>query len=197
LIKINASDDKAPSLEAGRSVRVRLGMAGMVASDRKQSGRDAGGRDEQICDPPRACRACLAASGLATDLTGDEIERLFELVDIRRLNEGDILVSECEDDSRLYAIARGAFEVSRRGGADRDIELACLSRGIMTGELGFLDGRKPGAIVRAATDGACAIALKRESLVSLVEVNPDLVFKLMFAVIRFANRTVDRMNTLS
>ena len=167
----------------------------MVANNTEESGRDAGGPDHQICDPPHACRACLAASGLAVELTNGQIDALFKVVDIHRLAKGDVLVSEGEYDNRLYAVARGEFDVSRRESADRDIQLACLRRGTITGELAFLDGLKRTATVRAASDGACAIALKRENLESLMEVDPDLALKLMFAVIRSANRTVDRMNT--
>lgn len=167
----------------------------MVASYTEKSGRDAGGPDHQICDPPHACRACLAASGLAAELTADQIDALFKVVDIRRLAKGDVLVSEGEYDDRLYAVARGEFDVSRHESADRDIQLARLRRGTITGELAFLDGLKRTATVRAATDDACAIALKRETLESIAELNPDLALKLMFAVIRSANRTVDRMNS--
>jgi CRP-like cAMP-binding protein len=169
--------------------------ADMVANTAGKSGRDASGSEHQICDPPHACRACLAASGLAVELTDDQIDALFKVINIRRLAKGDVLVSEGEYDDRLYAIARGEFDVSRHESADRDIQLARLHRGTITGELAFLDGLKRTASVRAATDGACAIALKRQDLESLVEVDPDLALRLMFAVIRSANRTVDRMNT--
>src|SRR3972149_5211446 len=74
-----------------------------------------GDRDEDlhVCDPPHACLGCLSMSGLAAELTKDQVEALFKVVDIRRLSKGEILISEGEYDDRLYAIAKGEFQVTR------------------------------------------------------------------------------------
>ena len=168
----------------------------MVASDTKNSGPYASGGDQHICDPPRACLGCLAASGLAAELTDSQVKALFGVVDVRRLSKGEILISEGEYDNHLYAIAKGEFEVTRGESADRDVPLIRLGRGTITGELAFLDGLKRTATVRAATDGACVIALERESLESMLAVDPQLVYKVMRAILRSAHRTVGKMDAV-
>lgn len=155
--------------------------------------RSSGG-DKRICDPPTACLACLAASGLSAELTDNEIEDLFKIADVRRLSKGEVLISEGEDSNRLYSIARGSFEVTRGANADREVELVRLSPGTITGELAFLDGLKRTATVRAATDHCCVIALERENLESILEANPRLVYKVMRAILRSAHKTVGAMD---
>jgi CRP/FNR family transcriptional regulator, cyclic AMP receptor protein len=153
-----------------------------------------GGQDEHVCNPPTACLACLAGSGLSAELTDSEIEVLFKITNVRQLSKGEILISEGDDANRLYSIAKGSFEVKRGASADREVELVRLGPGTITGELAFLDGLKRTATVRAATDNCCVIELERENLESILEVKPRLVYKVMRAILRSAHRTVGTMD---
>jgi CRP/FNR family cyclic AMP-dependent transcriptional regulator len=153
-----------------------------------------GGEDKHVCNPPTACLACLAGSGLSAELTDNEIEGLFKIADVRRLSKGEVLISEGEYANCLYSIARGSFEVTREASADREVELVRLGPGTITGELAFLDGLRRTATVKAATDNCCVIALERENLETILEVNPRLVYKVMRAILRSAHRTVGTMD---
>ena len=168
----------------------------MVSSNIEKSGTDTGAIGQQICDPPLACVHCLAASALTAELTDSEITALFKVVDIRRLSKGEVLISEGEQDDRIYAIARGEFEVARGESADREVQLTHLRPGTIAGELAFLDGLKRTATVRAATDGACAIALRRKDLESMLTANPTIPYRIMTAAIRSAHRTVGKMDAV-
>jgi CRP-like cAMP-binding protein len=148
----------------------------------------------QICDPPHACRRCLGDSGLAAELTESQIEALFAVANVRRLRKGEVLVGEGAFDNHIYAIARGEFEVTRREGLTHEVALMRLVPGTITGELAFLDGLTHTATLKAATDGACAIGLERESLESLLAVDPQLVYRVMRAILRSAHKTLGRMD---
>jgi len=166
----------------------------VVASNENYSGSHAHGADHQICDAPRACLGCLAVSGLGAELTDSQVKALFEIAELRRLSKGDVLIAEGEYDDHLFTIARGEFEVTRGEGADREVQLVRLGPGTITGELAFLDGLKRTASVRAVTDGSCVIALKRECLEPMLAVDPQLVYKVMKAILRSAHRTVGQMD---
>ena len=147
-----------------------------------------------VCDPPHACLGCLTMSGLAAELSEDEVETLFEAVKIRRLNTGEALISEGEFDDHLFAVAKGEFGVTRGQTGDDEVELARLGPGATTGELAFLDGLERTATVTAADDGACVIALRSSDLETMLGEHPQLVYKVMRAILRSAHGTVGRMD---
>jgi CRP-like cAMP-binding protein len=166
--------------------------ADVVASGIEGSSLTSG--DHQLCDPPHACRNCLGASGLAAELTEGQIEALFSVVHVRRLPKGEVLIREGEFDNHVYVVARGEFEVTRREGLDHEVALMRLGPGTISGELAFLDGLKRTATVKAATDGACALALEREGLESMLMDDPQLVYRVMRSILRSAQKTVGRMD---
>jgi CRP-like cAMP-binding protein len=131
---------------------------------------------------------------LSNELTDDQVEALFEIVDIRRLTKGEVLISEGEYDDHLYAIAKGEFEVTRGKTDDREVQLIRLHPGTITGELAFLDGLQRTATVTATEDGSCVIALRRAGLEGKLTEDPVLVYRLMRAILRSAHRTVGQMD---
>jgi CRP/FNR family cyclic AMP-dependent transcriptional regulator len=150
--------------------------------------------DTHVCNPPTACLACLARSGLSAELTDNEIEDLFKIADVRQLSKGEVLVSQGDDSNLLYSISKGSFAVTLRKTGDQEVELGRLGPGTITGELAFLDGLKRTATVKAATDNCCVISLDRKNLESLLEANPRLVYKVMRAILRSAHKTVGTMD---
>jgi len=167
--------------------------ADMAAIETSNTNRFGSG-EKRICDPPTACLACLAGSGLSAELTDGEIDNLVKITSIRRLSKGETLIAEGEHAGCLYSIATGEFEVVRVESANREVPLIRLGPGTITGELAFLDGLKRTATVRAATDDCCVITLERENLESVLEANPRLVYKIMRAILRSAHRTVGTMD---
>lgn len=145
------------------------------------------------CNPPFGCLDCLSASELSRELTPEQIKALFEVMSVHRLAAGEVLIAEGEYDDHLYAVAGGEFEVTRKDG-DHEVPLARLSHRAITGELAFLDGLKRTATVRATTDNACAIAIKRNDLEWLLRRDPQLVYRFMRAVLRNAHKTVSSMD---
>ena len=143
----------------------------------------------QGCNPPMDCVGCLWASALATELTVDQVERLFNRVEVRELSKNEILISEGDDDDRLYAIVKGEFVIYQTDSRGQESP-ARIGSGTITSELAFLDGPKRTATVKAENDKCCVIGLRRDQLETLLSDDPILVYKVMRAVVRSAHQTV-------
>jgi CRP-like cAMP-binding protein len=132
-------------------------------------------------------------SALAVELTGDQCAVLAELVSVRKLADGDVLVRQGTSDNHLYVIVAGALAVARQVEADGQwINLHLLGKGDLAGELGFMDGRPHYAALRA-TGPTQVLCLEREKLESLLEREPVIVYRVMRAIFRVVHVIVNRM----
>ena len=133
-------------------------------------------------------------SALAVELTGDQCGVLAELVSVRSLADGEVLVPEGASDNHLYAIVVGALAVARQVEADGQwINLHLLTKGDLAGELGFMDGRPRYAALRA-TGPTQVLCLEREKLESLLEREPVVVYRVMRAIFRVVHVILNRMS---
>lgn len=135
----------------------------------------------------------LSESALGAGLTADELNALANKIELRKLSKNEILISEGAEDSHLYAVAQGELGISRedhRGG----VNFGTLKAGMIFGELAFLVGLKRTATVKAETNDACVIALRREQLESMLSEHPQVVYKVMCSIVRSAYRTVNNMD---
>ncbi len=149
---------------------------------------------DEDCKPRSGCVNCVRASALGVELSDQELRTLCDAVDVRKLPKGEILISEGERDDRLYAIVSGKMEIYRVDDAGREISLQHVGPGEITGELGFVEGLKRTASVRAAEE-SCVVSLSRDRLESLLPDHPWLVYKLMRSVVRSAHGTVHNLDT--
>jgi len=60
----------------------------------------------------------LRNSALAVELTGDQCNVLAEVVTLRTLKDGEVLVRQGASDNHLYVIVGGALAVARQVEAD-------------------------------------------------------------------------------
>jgi CRP-like cAMP-binding protein len=135
----------------------------------------------------------LRNSALAVELTGDQCAVLAELISVRDLKDGEVLVRQGASDNHLYVIVGGALAVARQVEADGQwINLHLLSKGDLAGELGFMDGRPHYAALRA-TGPTQVLCLEREKLESLLEREPVIVYRVMRAIFRVVHLIVNRM----
>lgn len=146
------------------------------------------------CNPPESCINCIRASALGAELTDEQLHTLRDVVEVHMLSKGEILISEGECDDHLYAIASGELEICRASDRGREISLQRLGPGSLTGELGFLEGLKRTATVRAKQD-VCIVSLHRDRLEGLLAVDPWLAYRIMRAVVRSAHGTVGNLDT--
>jgi CRP-like cAMP-binding protein len=132
-------------------------------------------------------------SALAVELTGDQCHALAEIMSVRDLEDGEILVRQGASDDNLYAIVKGAVAVARQveGGAEW-ITLHMLTKGDLAGELGFMDGRPHYAALRA-TGPTQVLCLQRDRLESLLQREPVIVYRVMRAIFRVVHVILNRM----
>jgi CRP-like cAMP-binding protein len=111
----------------------------------------------------------------------------------RELADGEFLISEGVADDALHVLLDGKLEVVKQAGADETASLAILREGDLAGELSFIDGAAHTVGLRALCKSQ-VLSLTRSDFESVVNENPQLVYKVMRAVARSAHRIVHRMN---
>ena len=132
-------------------------------------------------------------SALAVELTGDQCAVLSEIVSLRNLAEGEVLVRQGASDNHLDVIVSGALAVARQVEADGQwITLNLLTKGDLAGELAFMDGRPHYAALRAAGPTQ-VLSLEREKLESLLQREPVIVYRVMRAIFRVVHVILNRM----
>jgi CRP/FNR family cyclic AMP-dependent transcriptional regulator len=135
----------------------------------------------------------LCASALATDLSEDECRVLADLVEVRDLGDGEVLVGEGMGDDRLHVIASGTLGIVKNADTDARATVATLDAGELAGELGFIDGalRQSSLVAKGSTR---VLSLEREKLESLLTTHPVIVYHVMRAIIRTVHHIQRRLS---
>ncbi|RTZ59434.1 MAG: cyclic nucleotide-binding domain-containing protein [Gammaproteobacteria bacterium] len=135
----------------------------------------------------------IKASPLGAELSDAQVDTLAKLIKVTSLKDGEFLLQEGHADDVLYVIASGKLEVCKDVGGGEHITLQVLHAGDMAGELGFIDGHKHSAGLRAI--GECSVfGLLRSDLEGLLKTDGELVYKVMRAIIRTVHRILRQMN---
>ena len=138
----------------------------------------------------------LRQSQLAAELSDEQCSVLSELVALRELKNGEILVREGETDNHLYAIVQGLLRVVKNAGTADEITFFTISAGDFADELSFMDGTRHYASLAAVGDTR-VLGLEREKLESLLTARPDIVYKVMRAIIRAVHQIQRRLSMQS
>lgn len=132
-------------------------------------------------------------SVLGEELSEQQCILLGGIVTVRGLREGEFLLEEGHRDDSIHVIVKGRLEVMKQTGAGQWVTLHVLKEGDMAGELGFIDGLEHSAALRAMRD--CEVfSLERNNFESLLGKDPELVYKVMRAIIRAVHGILRRMN---
>lgn len=134
----------------------------------------------------------LRSSPLATELTPAEVRVLADLVLLRALVDGEVLLPEGSSDSHLHVVVSGRVDVIREGPHGRNI-LHTLEPGDLVGELSFMDDA-PRYAALVASGPTEVLVLERHDFETLVEREPRLVYKVMRAIMRVAHRVQRRLS---
>jgi CRP/FNR family cyclic AMP-dependent transcriptional regulator len=135
----------------------------------------------------------LAKSPLGTELDPIDCRTLAGVMAVRQLADGEVLIEEERVGDALYLIVGGALAATRNTAGGGWVMLQLLRRGDIAGEMGFLDGEKHSATLRA-TGETQIYSLQRHALDSLVESHPMLVYRVMRAIVRTVHAILTRMN---
>ena len=134
-----------------------------------------------MSDP--AIVSAMKRSGLASELADDQLATLAGKAALRDLAPGEILVPEGTSDDHLYVIVSGNLAVVRGAGSAEPRTLFTLSPGDFAGEMSFLDAT-PHYASLAATGPTRVLGLEREKLEALLDSHPQIVYRVMRAIIR-------------
>ena len=138
----------------------------------------------------------LRQSRLAVELSDEQCGVLSDLVSLRDLKDGEILVKEGEADNHLYAIVKGLLCVVKNAGSSEEVTFFTIGAGDFADELSFMDGSKHYASLVARGDTR-VLGLEREKLESLLAARPDIVYKVMRAIIRAVHQIQRRLSMQS
>jgi CRP-like cAMP-binding protein len=125
----------------------------------------------------------LRASKLSAELTDAQCETLAALTSLRDLADGEVLVREGLSDSHLYLIVKGAVAVATAAGTPEEVTLFPLKAGDAVGELSFLDDNVHYASV-VSRGASRVLGLERQQFESLLERDPQIVYRVMRAIVR-------------
>jgi len=132
-------------------------------------------------------------SSLGAELSQEEAGVLSGLMSPRALADGDYLITEGTSDDSLHVLLEGKLEVVKHTGGGDIVGLAILREGDLAGELSFIDGHEHTVGLRALCP-THVLTLKRDDFESIVDAQPQLVYKVMRAIARSTHRIVHRMN---
>jgi len=132
-------------------------------------------------------------SSLGAELSQEEAGVLSALINPRELADGDYLITEGTTDNSLHVLLEGKLELVKHTGGGDIAGLAVLREGDLAGELSFIDGHEHTVGLRALCP-THVLTLKREDFESVVDAEPQLVYKVMRAIARSTHRIVHRMN---
>ena len=135
----------------------------------------------------------IKTSPLGGELSDEQCLLLAEVCTACGIKDRGYLIEEGQRDDALHVLTRGHMEVVARTGKGDPVGLQIIREGDMLGELGFIDGVEHSASLRAM--GNCElIRLERASFEGLLEKDPELVYKVMRAIIRTVHRILRNMN---
>ena len=140
--------------------------------------------------------AALKSTKLSHELDEAQVRTLAALVTLRDLKTGEVLVKEGPSDNHLYVILRGDIAVIKNAGTEAAETLFTLDAGDFVGELSFIDGTPRYASLVAA-DQAQVLGLEREKLESLLKSEPEIVYRVMRAILRTVHQIQRRLSIQS
>lgn len=135
----------------------------------------------------------LQHSRLGAELSGDQARTLADNLRFRDLAPGDVLVAQGTSDNHLYVIVSGALGVVRNAATPEHVTLLTLTAGDLVGELSFID-ETPHYASLVATSPTRVFGLERERLESLLASHPDIVYRVMRAIVRTVHEIQRRIS---
>ena len=135
----------------------------------------------------------LQHSRLGAELTAEQSKTLADSLRFRDLAPGDVLVAQGTSDNHLYVIVSGALGVVRNAATPERVMLLTLTAGDLVGELSFID-ETPHYASLVATSPTRVFGLERERLESLLSSHPEIVYRVMRAIVRTVHEIQRRIS---
>lgn len=134
----------------------------------------------------------IVDSSLGQELEKDECQILSNVMNIRDLNDGEILVKEGQDDTTLFVLTKGKLAVSSNI-ENKEVTVYNMKVGECAGTRAFVD-RAPRRATLTAVGNTTVYTLSPEDFESLLDTHPRIVYKVMRGLFRITHANLMRMN---
>jgi len=137
------------------------------------------------------CEAVVDSS-LGQELEKDECQILTNIMGVRELKDGEILVREGEEDNHLFILTKGKLIVSSST-EGKDMPVYTMKVGECAGTRAFVDLAPRKATLTAEGD-TVVYTLAPKDFENLLETQPRVVYKVMRGLFRLTHMNLMRMN---
>lgn len=137
----------------------------------------------------------ICSSCIGEELTEEECRILAGAMGVMRLSNGELLVSEGQDDDTLFLLIDGKLSVSNFV-AGKDVHVYTMTPGECAGTRAFVDRTPRKATLRAVGE-TTVYTLEPDVFETLHENQPRIVYKVMRALFRITHSNLMRMNQQS
>lgn len=134
----------------------------------------------------------VCTSTIGAELTEEECVVLAGIMGIRRLHDGDLLVTEGEGDDTLFVLIEGRLSVIGNV-LGKETVVYSMRPGECAGTRAFVDRTPRKATLRASGD-AVVYTMQPDAFESLLDDHARIVYKVMRALFRITHSNLMRMN---
>lgn len=146
-----------------------------------------------MSDAPK-CEA-LVDSTLGQELEKSDCDVLTTVMGVKKLDDGELLVREGDDNSTLFILTEGRLEVINDNDGNQNV-VYTMKTGEVAGTRAFID-RGPRKATLRASGKATVYTMEPEKFESLLGKHPEIVYKVMRALFRLTHSNLMRMNVES
>jgi CRP/FNR family cyclic AMP-dependent transcriptional regulator len=135
----------------------------------------------------------IRQSPLGQELSDEECRTLANIMEIRRLRDGEILVREGEANSSMHIVTAGQLAVTTTTEEGETVTLYVLKTGEFAGTRAFVDQTPRKATLRAMGESEVYV-LDPDPFEALLGGHPHLVFSVMRAIFRTVHNLLMRID---
>jgi CRP/FNR family cyclic AMP-dependent transcriptional regulator len=135
----------------------------------------------------------IGKSTVCSEIAEDETKSLAEIMGVRQLKDGELLVSEGEAVQTLFILASGKLAVFSADMNGKQTQVYTMTAGECAGTRAFVD-RTPRKATLRAVGNTTVYTLTPEAFDTVVDVHPRLAYKVMRALFRVTHSNLMRMN---
>jgi CRP-like cAMP-binding protein len=135
----------------------------------------------------------IRESPLGQELNDDECKILANIMSVRRLKDGEVLVREGEANHSMHLVTAGRLAVTTMTEEGESVTLYVLKAGEIAGTRAFVD-RTPRKATLQAMGESEVYALDPEPFEALLASHSHLVLSIMRAIFRTVHNTLMRMD---
>jgi len=134
----------------------------------------------------------IVDSSLGQELEKDECQILANVMQIKDLKDGEILVKEGDEDTTLFVLTQGKLAVKSQIDG-KEMTVYNMKVGECAGTRAFVD-RAPRRATLTSVGNSTVYTLTPENFESLLETHPRIVYKVMRGLFRITHANLMRMN---